>query len=145
MAADVRDTSPTDESLEKLFTVCKLEEGMVAGFEAGVKGSQAGMEMTNLSPDMLNKMAKGQAVMMDVIKEEISYEKIKIDLLNIYKNKYSQIEVLQIIKFFESEIGKKYATVQIELLPETQAVILPRIKAVMPRAMKLMMEEMGKP
>lgn len=145
MAAEPDTPGATDESIEHLFEACRLSDGMIAGFEAGVKGSQAGMDMAKIPADTAKKMARGQARMMEILKDEISYDKIKYDLIKLYRAKYTQEEINQLIAFFESDIGKKYAAAQIELMPETQAVVMPRIKAVMPQAMKVMMEEMGKP
>ena len=145
MAAEPVVVGATDESIEKLFEVTHLSDAMTAGFEQGVKGGQVGMDMAKIPPDMAKKMAKGQARMMAIMKDEISYDKIKYELIKVYRKKYTQEEIDQLIKFFETDLGKKYATAQIEIMPEIQDVLLPKIKAVLPQAMKVMMEEMGKP
>jgi len=101
---------PSDESLLKMMnslqlqtTLDQLVAQLDAGMKAGLKQAMEGKEMTPLQTAQLGQL---QTRMSAIIKEDLSFAKVKDVYLQSLRESFTQDEVNSINAFYSSPAGK---------------------------------------
>ena len=105
---------PTDQSIEQMMDVMRVKEmvdqmltqvdtSMRAGMEQGMQRSLDGKAVTDAQKAKVADFQKRIAAMM---KDELSYAKMKDIYLQVYRETFTQEEVNSIITFYSSPAGK---------------------------------------
>lgn len=101
---------PSDESILKMMNALQLQttlDQMVAQMDAGIKaGLKQSMEGKELTPLQTAQLGQLQTRMTAMIKDEISFAKMKDIYLQVYRETFTQDEVNSINAFYSSPAGK---------------------------------------
>jgi hypothetical protein len=133
-------------AVEKLLTVMKIEKQMEQSMRAGL---EAGMGMSSdqiksLPQEQQDKFAGAMKKVMDAMMEEMSWAKLKPDLIEVYGKNFSEKETNDVIALMESPTGQLLVSRQAAMVGDIMKVTQERMKAFMPKIMAIMQEEMRK-
>ena len=122
---------------EQMLQVTKAERN-IAGFYAqmGAMVEQQFKQM-DVPEDAIPILAKFQKKQMDVMKEELSWQKLKDEVASAYMKICSEDEIREITKFFSSPIGVKYVDKIPELTQEMMKSVQSRIPSLTEKMSKI--------
>lgn len=130
--------------VHKLFGILQLqkqyETSLVAGFESATKMGS----LDSLPEDQRAKIERGTARVKEMMVTEVGWDKVKEDMAGLYAKHFTEAEVEKITKMLDSDTGRLFITKTLGLLPESLALAQTKAKALMPKAMEIMQEEMAK-
>jgi hypothetical protein len=81
---------------------------------------------------------------MDALMDEMKWENLKPDLIEVYGKNFTEKETQDIITLMESPTGQLLVTKQAAMVGDIMKVTQGRMKTFMPKIMKIMQEEMQK-
>ena len=123
---------------EKLTKVMKIEENAKVVIE-----QMKAMQRKQLSEMGVSaEVSEEQKKRFDVISEELDWEKMRGDYVDIYVELFTEDELKGIISFYESPPGRVFVAKQPELMQKSMEIGEKRSKAVMSRLLKLKGEEL---
>jgi hypothetical protein len=96
-----------------------------------------------LSADAQAIMDKQQAKMIAIMKDELSWDKLKVSFVQVYRETFSQEEIDGIIAFYQSPAGQAFIDKQPELMKNTMAVMQQHMGPMMQK-IQAMAEETGR-
>jgi hypothetical protein len=105
---------PSDQSIEQMMNVMQVQKmmdqmmtqmdtGMRTGMEQGLQQSLQGKTPTDAQKAQI---AEFQKKLSGVLKDELSYAKMKDIYLQVYRETFTQDEVNSIVTFYSSPAGK---------------------------------------
>ena len=100
----------------------------------------------NLNENQRKLLEKYSNKMTNILIEELTWEKIKGNHLKIIKSIYSDKELISLIQFFESELGKLYINKQqtaIQKLGESSQIVMQNIERRIGTMQQEMKAELG--
>ena len=126
---------PSDASINKLLEVSKagkLMDSVWAQMDGFMKTSmQQVTKGKPLSADEQAIMDKQQAKIIAVMKDELSWAKIKDGFVQVYRETFSQEEIDGIIAFYQSPAGQAFIDKQPALMKNTMAFMQQRMGPIM--------------
>lgn len=128
------------ETVEELFKVTQAQKMMdsVYGQMDGIfKQTVEGMNVTEEKKPILDSFF---AKYNTLIKEEMSWEKLKVPMAEAYSNVYTEEEVKDIIKFYKSPAGQKMLAKMPELMQASMGIVQNLMKNMMPKINQLQKE-----
>ena len=138
---------PSDASINKLLEVSKagkLMDSVWAQMDGFMKTSmQQVTKGKPLSADEQAIMDKQQAKIIAVMKDELSWAKIKDGFVQVYRETFSQEEIDGIIAFYQSPAGQAFIDKQPALMKNTMAFMQQRMGPIMQKIQQ-MAEETAK-
>lgn len=141
MAAD---QVPSDASLHELLDVMhahSLLDSVLARADETIHARvQAGMQGKTLDPSQQKIMAEGEHRMADLMKRELTWEKMEPVYLEIYRKSFSQKEVNDMIGFYKTPSGQSVMAKMPAAMQETSQIVTAKIKVMMPEMMKIAQE-----
>jgi uncharacterized protein len=116
-------------------------DAMMAGIRTKQRDALAGMMVgflpKNISADETAKMQKIQMKMMDYIYDQLSWEKLKPEFLQIYVETFSEAELRELTAFYKTSLGQKLLEKTPELTAKAMQVSQKHIMAIMPEIQKM--------
>jgi hypothetical protein len=97
------------------------------------KSRKAHPEQSPLVDNLLNKM-------FDLMKEELSWENMKEDFIQLYLSVYTEEELQQLISFYESPVGQKMIAKTPLLMQQTMAISQKHTANLIPKIQKMVSE-----
>jgi len=100
----------------------------------------------NLNENQRKLLEKYSNKMTNILIEELTWEKIKGNHLKIIKSIYSDKELISLIQFFESELGKLYINKQqiaMQKLGESSQIVMQNIERRIEAMQREMKAELG--
>jgi len=98
------------ESVEELLLLMKVDENLAYTFAQLrpilLEQFQAMMD-GDVTPEQVQIMEKYMGEMLDMMEEEMSWEKIKDDFIHVYMSVYTEEEIQELIKFYQTPVGQK--------------------------------------
>ena len=105
---------PSDQSIEEMMRVMQVEKmlnqmltqmetGMQTGMEQGLQQSLQGKTATGAQKA---RIAEFQKKLSGILKDELSFAKMKDVYLQVYRETFTQEEISSIIAFYSSPAGK---------------------------------------
>jgi len=82
--------------------------------------------------------------MMDLMAEEMSWEKLKDDYINVYTEVFAKEELRELINFYKSPIGQKYVEKTPEVTRKIMLLSQKHSSELMPKIQKMIEEIIGK-
>jgi hypothetical protein len=138
---------PSDASINQLLELSKagkLMDSVWAQMDGLMKASlQQVTKDKPLSAEEQAIMDKQQARMIAIMKEELSWDKLKGSFVQIYRETFSQEEIDGIIAFYQSPAGQAFIDKQPALMKNTMALMQQRMGPMMQKIQQ-MAEETGK-
>jgi hypothetical protein len=142
-----RAAPPSDGSINQLLELSKagkLMDSVFAQMDGIMKASLKQVTKGKpLSADEQAIMDKQQARMIAIMKEELSWDKLKDSFVQVYRETFSQEEVDGLIAFYQSPVGQSFIDKQPELMKNTMAVMQQRMEPMMQKIQQ-MAEETAK-
>lgn len=133
-------TPAKKETLEELFRLTdmsKMLDAVYARSEAMAKQSTPAVKSTEAQQSVVNKYAEKRAALM---REEISWDKLKAPIMDAYASVYTDKEVRDIIKFYQTPTGKKMLKKIPELTNATVNVLQKLMQNFVPKLQSLQAE-----
>jgi hypothetical protein len=114
--------------MDSVFT--QMEGAMKASLQRLTQGKP-------LSTDEQAMLDKQQAKMSAILKEELSWEKVKDQYVHAYREMFSQEEIDGLIAFYQTPAGQSLVSKQPELTKRTITILQQRMAPVMQRIQKM--------
>lgn len=115
------------ELAEKFLVTMKVEKQMTQVFQM-IQQSQSKVLKNTLKDAVQVKKAEAfQARMMKIIKEEMSWAKMKLIFVDVYSSVYSVKELEALNQFFSSPVGQSF----VDKTPEVNKVTMQKMSSIM--------------
>jgi len=142
LAATGHAASPSQTALaEELMSLMKVKETMEKSFEAVKQMVPRQIQQMGVAPEGLEKKKAAMELTMDIISQEMSWEKIKDEMAAVYAEVLTAEELKGLIAFYGSPIGRRFTEKQPELMARSMQITQKRMMVVMPM-IKKRIEEM---
>ena len=132
---------PSDQSINQLLQLTKVDRQMDSVFtqmESAMKASvQQATKGKPLSAEEQAVLDRQQARMAGIVKEELSWEKMKDLYVQVYRETFSQEEIDGLIAFYQTPVGQSFVSKQPELTKRTMAILQQRMAPMMQRIQKM--------
>ena len=135
---------PSEDSIKALLAATKAEEAfeaVYANLETQARQSIAQLlARDDLSPAQRNVLKGAPKRVSDLVREEMSWAKYEPDMLAIYRESFTQTEVNELITFYQSPVGRNFASKSPQIAQKSIAVVQVRMQQVMPKMQALVNE-----
>jgi hypothetical protein len=132
---------PSDQSINQLLQLTKvdklvdsvftqMDDMMKASIQQATKGKPVSAEEQAI-------MDKQQTKMIGIMKEELSWEKMKGLYVQVYRETFSREEIDGLIAFYQTPVGRSFVDKQPELMKRTMAIMQQRMAPMMQRIQKM--------
>jgi hypothetical protein len=132
---------PSDQSINQLLQLTKVDKQMDSVFtqmDGMMKTSlQQATKGKQLSADEQAVLDRQQAKMAGIMKEELSWEKMKGLYVQVYRETFSQEEIDGLIAFYQTPVGQSFVSKQPELMKRTLTIMQQRMGPMMQRIQKM--------
>ena len=132
---------PSDQSVNQLLQLTKVDRQMdsvLAQMEGAMKASlQRLTQGKPLSVDEQAMLDQRQAKMSAILKEELSWDKVKDQYVQAYREMFTQEEIDGLIAFYQTPAGQSLVNKQPELAKRTMTILQQRMAPVMQRIQKM--------
>ena len=126
--------APSDASIDRLLTLMNAQ-GNIANMQAVMDRMGQNMLQQSDVPATAEAQASHERVMA-IVREEMSWEKFKPKIMQVYRETFTQEEIDGLIAFYESPAGRAYvakvpvvAAKTMDLTQQQMQSLLPRLKA----------------
>jgi hypothetical protein len=140
----------SEESVEALMAATKADsliETLYGGIEqsvrAGLQQSAAGKALT---PEQQRVIELAPARLMNVLKSELSWNRLKPLYVQIYKESFTQEEIDGLLAFYRSQAGQAFVAKMPQVMQRSMQASQDQMRTLAPRmqeAMKQVMQEAG--
>ncbi len=89
-----------------------------------------------LSEEDAEKIASMQEKIIDIISEEMGWDKIKENIIDIYVDVFTKEELEGIIAFYKTPVGQKLIKKQPELMQKSMQIAQKQLTTIMPKVQK---------
>jgi hypothetical protein len=126
----------TEASVERLFAAMNVERsitGIYTMMDGMMKQSMAQALPANPTPQQRQVVEASRQGFIAVMREELSWERMKPDLVRAYSETFSEAEVLGIVAFYETPAGQALVNKTPQLTQKSMALAQERMKELIPR------------
>ena len=128
------------DSVEKLLLLMKQDQLLNQTFDQIKPMVLQQFQQTNISTEQSQIMDKYMDKILDVMKEEMSWDKIKEDYIQIYMSVYTEAEIQELITFYQSPIGQKMIDNMPMLMQKSMVISQKCLKNILPKIQALSLE-----
>ena len=93
-----------------------------------------------LSKETSERIASMQEEIMDIMAEELEWDKLKEDYISIYADVFTKEELEGIIAFYKTPVGQKFVEKQPELMQRSMRITQKQMTTIMPKIQKAMQD-----
>lgn len=122
---------PTDESIDRLFTVLNTEGMMNNMMSSMDRISQTMMQQSGRQPTPADEALRER--MKALTLEEMSWANMKPKLAQVYRESFTQEEIDGLIAFYESPVGRSYVAKMPLVMAKTMQVSQQQMQSLMPK------------
>lgn len=140
-------TPPSVESIETLLAITKSEammDSMYANMQPMMRlAMQQGRQIregSTLTPEQQRIADSFSAKLGELLRTEVSWEKLKPQFIEIYRDSYDQQEIDDLIAFYRSKTGQAFVTKMPVVAQKVMVMTLSRIEAIAPKMTALSLE-----
>jgi hypothetical protein len=136
LALPVLAQGATEASIDRLFTAMHVQssvDGMYGMVEKMMKQGMSQAFPGEPTAAQRKAMDSTAASFAAVMREELSWERMRPQLLRIYSETFTEAEVLGIVAFYESPAGQAFVAKMPALLQKSMEMNQERMKELMPR------------
>jgi len=138
------ETRPTEESVLELMEVLHVEENvssvdeyMAEMIQSSIKKASSGQ---TLDPERQKILDDMESRMLRLIKEETSWQRMKPEIIEIYRDSYTQKEIDAMLEFYGSPVGQSVVGKMRTVMGQSMQVAQQQMMRVMPRIQKIQQE-----
>jgi hypothetical protein len=132
---------PSDQSINQLLQLTKVDklvDSVFTQMDGMMKATiQQETKGKPLSAEEQAVMDKQQAKMVGIMKEELSWDKMKDLYVQVYRETFSQEEIDGLIAFYRTPVGQSFVSKQPELMKRTMTIMQQRMAPMMQRIQKM--------
>lgn len=122
------------ESVEELLLLMKMDENLNYSFAQLrpiiLEPFQQGEDLT---PEQVQIMEKYIGKMLDLMEEEMGWDRIKDDFIQVYMSVYTEEEIQELIKFYQTPVGQKTVEQTPILLERSMEISQKYLMATLPK------------
>ncbi len=130
-------------SVEKLLLLTGQHEIVDQMFQQVQQIQAQQLQAMDIPPEKMKQAEKYIAKIMDVVREEMSWERMKEDFISLYMSVYTEQEIRELIAFYESPIGRKVTEKMPVLMQQSIQISQKYVYRMMPR-IQAISEEMAR-
>lgn len=124
-----------EKAVEKLMKVMKVKENIDKSLDNVMSMQEKAFQN---KPQVIAEIKK-------FYKKNIGWEAQKADIINIYKELFSEKEINNLIAFYETPTGKKMVELEPKIQEKLMKMTMARMQKAMPELQKIIMEALQKP
>lgn len=127
----------TPASVEKLMQLTEVEkmiDGMYVQMDGMFKNMSSQMGVTEADMPIAEKYMQQLSTAM---KEEMNWQKMKAPMVKIYADRFTEQEVLALIKFYESKTGRAMTKKMPLVMQDSMKVTQDMMKDLMPKIQEI--------
>jgi uncharacterized protein len=143
----VQAAPPSQESIEQLFVLTKTEatlESVYSNMEKVMRNMMAqstqGKSLTQAQQQLADNFP---AKIIAMMREEMGWEKMKPQYMQLYRDTFNQDEVNGLIDFYKSPTGQAYANKMPELTQRSMALSQQMTQSLMPKIIAAVNQSMA--
>jgi len=126
---------------EELVTVMRLKETQDQAFD--LMATQMATQFKSSLPMVdAGKMSKMMEKVMGLLKEEMSWEKMKGEYIGLYAKTFTTDEMKGVIAFYKTPAGKAFLDKQPELMKQSMEIGQKAVLKITPKIQTLLMQMM---
>ena len=148
-AAPCHAAPPSRDSVEALLSVIDMQKTYDGTFETMHKSMDkafAGMpQMQSLTPEQHRRFDVAMSRMMTVMHDEMDWNKLKPEFVQMYMETFSQEDVDGLLAFYRSPAGKAMLEKMPLLMAKMMQMTQTRMQTLMPRVMATVQQAMQEP
>ena len=130
---------------EEFLSLLKIEQMVEQSFDRIQQMQTAQMRVLDQSGERSANFQKVQKKIMDFLTEELTWEKIKDDYINIYSEVFTEVELRGLIRFHKTPLGQTYIEKTPELMNKSIQISQKHMATLMPKIRELSQEMMKQP
>jgi hypothetical protein len=134
--------------VEEFMTVANIDQNLKQTLDIvmnQMKSNMTGkMPGVDLPPDRAKKMDEMQDKMAKLMRDAMSWDKLKADFIKIYSEAYTEKEIDDLLAFYRSPTGRAMIAKMPQLMAQSMAVAQQHVATIMPEIQKLVRESMAK-
>ena len=126
---------------EELLVLMDTQKNIEKSFEM-VKQMQFS-QLQEMVPQTEGSSKQAQSVIketMDIVSQEMSWDKIKDDYIRIYADTFTEEELKGIVRFYKTPIGQKFIEKTPELMRRSMEISQKQMRELMPKIQKMIKE-----
>jgi hypothetical protein len=143
-ASVVHCAPPTPDSIETLLAMTKAEEhanGMFASIDQLMRQSMAtAVQGRQLSAEQQRVVDATRAKIVQVLREEMAWEKMRPLFIQIYQESFTQDEIDGLIAFYQSPAGVAFVEKMPVVMQKSMSIMQSRMAPIMEK-MKVAMQQ----
>lgn len=126
----------TDASVERLFNAMQVQrnvDSLYPMMDGMMKQSMAQAMPGEPTAAQRKAMEASTRAFAEVMREELSWQKMKPDMVRAYADTFTEAEVLGAIAFYESPAGQAFVEKTPQLMQKSMALSQKRMQSLIPR------------
>jgi hypothetical protein len=123
---------------EEVLSLVDVQKNIEQSFEQVKKMQLSQLQRMNLSAGDATKARVAQEEVMQLIREEFTWEKVKDDYVQIYADTFTDEEMKGLIEFYKGPVGRKFIEKTPDLMKRSMAVSQKQMTAIMPKIQEVM-------
>jgi len=139
--AAIAATDSHKKAAEELLIVTNAEKTMERVYPQMETMFKNIIKQSNIPAENVEIAERYLQRIMELVMDEISWEKLKPQLIEIYLEVYSESELNEIVAFYKSPTGQKFIAKMPELMTATMKINQTNLQRIMPK-IQAMSEEM---
>ena len=126
----------TDASVDRLFVAMQVQRSLDSIYPMMQSMMKQGMSQAlpaEATPAQREAAGASAKAFEDVMREELSWQRLKPDMIRTYADTFTEAEVLGAIAFYESPAGQAFVEKTPQLMQKSMAMSQQRMNALIPR------------
>jgi hypothetical protein len=140
---------PSQESIDRLLVDAKVEQlldTMLANVDQVMRRSmETSMQGRQLSPEQRQAVDGAAAKFVQVMREEMTWDKLRPLYVQIYQDSFTQEEIDGLIAFYESPAGVAFVEKMPVVMQKSMSIMQSRMAAMMEKMKAAMKEAIAEP
>jgi hypothetical protein len=142
------DEASKTAKVEEFMTVANIEQNLKQALDLAMnqmKNSMLGKTSgVDLPPDRAKKMEEMQDKLSQLMRESMSWDKLKADFIKIYSDAYTEQQIDDMLAFYRSPTGRAMIAKMPQLMAQSMAVAQQHVATIMPEIQKLVHDSLAK-
>ena len=143
-----QEAAPSEASLRELMDVTRARDTidtmlvqMDGAMKASMQQATAGEPLNQAQRDLVAQMSTD---FVALFKEEMAWDKLEPDMLEVYRTSFTQAEVDGMLDFYRSDVGKAVVAKMPVVMQNSMKLTQGRLAAIMPRMQALQKDYMAR-
>ena len=131
---------PKTDLIEKLLVLTNTKRNTENLLEQIKKAQIAQLNELNLPPEKAERAKELQRKIFDLLYEELNWESLKADYIELYAAAFSEEELGHMVDFYDSPAGRRLIEKMPILIRKSSEMVQGRVQKVLPKIRQLMRE-----